>query len=163
MALTWVCFVAAGMHCANISSRHKAFHTISSCCFFFSAYKVQVVDEVWCSILNKTSSKTNSGNKNEIPEAIFNLNIINIFYGNRIGTGFSLRYAGKAPQAKQYLSLLTFIRGEETIHLYAGSRVEIIKNNLFFFFVCKDVWGQPASQTLRHMHVSGCSYDGDHF
>lgn len=69
--------------------------------FSFSAHEAQRADEVCCSILNKTSSKTNSGNKNEIPEAIFNLNIINIFYGNEIGTGFSLRYAGKAPQAKQ--------------------------------------------------------------
>lgn len=93
--------MAAGMHCANMSSVYKAFGTVSGCCFFFLAYEAQGVDKVWCSILNKTSSKTNSGNKNEIPEAIFNLNIINIFYGNRIGTGFSLRYAGKAPQAKQ--------------------------------------------------------------
>lgn len=69
--------------------------------FSFSAYKAQGVDKVRCSILNKSSSKTNSGNKNEIPEAIFNLNIINIFYGNEIGTGFSQRYGRKAPQAKQ--------------------------------------------------------------
>lgn len=93
--------MAAEMFSANIFSVHKAFCTVSGCCFFFSAYEEQGVDEVWCSILNKTSSKTNSGNKNEIPKAIFNLNIINIFYGNRIGTGFALRYAGKAPQAKQ--------------------------------------------------------------
>lgn len=89
------------MHCANIFSVYKALCNVSGCCFFFSAYEAQGVDAVWCSILNKTSSKINGGNKNEIPEAIFNLNIINRFYGNRIGTGFSLRYTGKAPQAKQ--------------------------------------------------------------
>jgi len=100
MALAWVWSAAAGTHCAYISSTHTAFHTVSSC-FFFSAHEAQGVDEVWCSILNRTSSNTNSGKKNEIPEAIFNLKIINIFYGNRIGTGFSLRYARKAPQAKQ--------------------------------------------------------------
>lgn len=38
--------------------------------------------------------------------------------------------------------MLAFIRGEETIHLYASSRVEIIKIICFFFFVGKDVQGK---------------------